>query len=423
MIKNIIFIISMACYSSAYAQALSPIDNHPLSLSEVLNIAAKQDYQQQSISAQVTQIKSNATKAGALADPVVSLNLQNLPTDSMSLKQEAMTQLKLGFSQKFNAGDSLHYQKQQLLNQADSKQFSLGIREKQRQQNLKTLWLQLTNINKKISQTKQLLTKNHQLKKQMLTNLTVNKANQNVIFQIEIYSAQISNALTALKLQQSTAVSSLANWIGNAAYRPLALSYPDWTFKPQTHWNWTQQAQRLRAHPEIQQQQALLASAKDIVNIAKQKYHPQWALNVGYGHRQDASNNAPRSDTLSVGVSMSVPLFTSNRQDQGLLAAKSGVVMQRNQLQDALRGLTARWVQAQQAVELQQQQLQQYTQTILPTAQQATALIKQNYLTGNASYQQLIKSQMDLLNLNNQFSDAQAALYIALAHLQYFNIK
>ena len=53
------------------------------------------------------------------------------------------------------------------------------------------------------------------------------------------------------------------------------------------------------------------------VDLAKQAYKPAWAIEGGYGAR-----GADRPDFASVGVSLTIPLFTGKRQDRALSAAR-----------------------------------------------------------------------------------------------------
>ncbi|HRW30984.1 MAG TPA: TolC family protein, partial [Emcibacteraceae bacterium] len=59
------------------------------------------------------------------------------------------------------------------------------------------------------------------------------------------------------------------------------------------------------------------------VDLARQKYKPSWGLNATYGHRSSDPFGNSRPDNITVGVSLSVPLFTANRQDKEYSSAIS----------------------------------------------------------------------------------------------------
>ena len=59
------------------------------------------------------------------------------------------------------------------------------------------------------------------------------------------------------------------------------------------------------------------------VELAHQKYKPEWGLSAQYGYRDDDPMGRDRADLFSVGVTFDLPLFTGNRQDKEVSAAAS----------------------------------------------------------------------------------------------------
>ena len=59
-------------------------------------------------------VEALGTAAGSLPDPMLSLGLANLPTDTFEFDQEPMTQFKVGVSQTFPRGDSRQLQRRRL---------------------------------------------------------------------------------------------------------------------------------------------------------------------------------------------------------------------------------------------------------------------------------------------------------------------
>jgi outer membrane protein TolC len=60
------------------------------------------------------------------------------------------------------------------------------------------------------------------------------------------------------------------------------------------------------------------------IELARQEYKSDWALDVAYGYRDGfLANGDPRSDFISVSVTFDLPFFRSNRQDRSLGAALS----------------------------------------------------------------------------------------------------
>ena len=57
------------------------------------------------------------------------------------------------------------------------------------------------------------------------------------------------------------------------------------------------------------------------MDLAKQKYKPEWGLTAQYGYRDSDPMGRDRADLFSVGVTFDLPLFTGNRQDKEVSAA------------------------------------------------------------------------------------------------------
>ena len=77
------------------------------------------------------------------------------------------------------------------------------------------------------------------------------------------------------------------------------------------------------------------------VDLARQKYKPEWGLSAQYGYRDRDPMGRDRSDLFSVGVSFDLPIFTANRQDKEVSAAISRAESIRTEKQLLIRRLMA----------------------------------------------------------------------------------
>jgi len=76
-------------------------------------------------------------------------------------------------------------------------------------------------------------------------------------------------------------------------------------------------------HPAVMAFEQKIKVSKSEIDLAKQKYKPEWGVSAGYGFRNDAPMGTDRPDLFSIGVSFDIPLFTSNRQDKQVQSAIS----------------------------------------------------------------------------------------------------
>ena len=78
-----------------------------LTIKEAGQLALKDDYTLQAISARSRSMSELSVAVEQLPDPMLKLGFANLPTDTFNLGQEAMTQAVIGVRQMFPRGHSL----------------------------------------------------------------------------------------------------------------------------------------------------------------------------------------------------------------------------------------------------------------------------------------------------------------------------
>ena len=80
----------------------------------------------------------------------------------------------------------------------------------------------------------------------------------------------------------------------------------------------------LSGHPALLGIDSAIDASRVGVELARQKYRPEWKVNASYGYREDGPMGQARPDFFSVGLAFDLPFFTSRRQDQQLQAAIAG---------------------------------------------------------------------------------------------------
>jgi len=153
------------------------------------------------------------------------------------------------------------------------------------------------------------------------------RARQQDVIRAQLELIRLEDRLTMLRQQQQAAQKRLTEWIGAPATVPLApvlptqslsrpLSVP--TIKQvseHTRYEW------IRHHPALRALDQRIDATQTGVDLAKQKYKPEWGLTAQYGYRDSDPMGRDRADLFSVGVTFDLPLFTGNRQDREVSAA------------------------------------------------------------------------------------------------------
>tara|TARA_R110002096_G_scaffold362527_2_gene555659 strand:- start:4977 stop:6332 length:1356 start_codon:yes stop_codon:yes gene_type:complete len=278
---------------------------------------------------------SMSVAAGSLPDPQVSLSLANLPSDSFSFNQDGMTQLRIGVSQMFPQGRSLSIKRRQLELQAGAFPHQRDDRIAKVAVTVSHLWLDAYKAQRSIA----LIEENRSLFEQ-LTDIAMSsyssamgKTRQQDIIRAQLELTRLNDRVTMLEQAKETFIETLSEWLniesaGNTPFKVAdylpnqAVSHPEFVGKDMIVRD-EDLYDALSQHPMMKALEQNIEATKAGVDLAKQKYKPEWGINAAYGRRNSDPFGNSRSDALTVGVSFSVPLFTANRQDKEYSAAIS----------------------------------------------------------------------------------------------------
>ena len=286
-------------------------------------------------------IVSSSVAAASLPDPVVNIGLANLPTDGFAFDQEPMTQLKAGVSQMFPRGDSLDIRSRQLREQAAEHPLMRADRIARTRVQVSDIWLEIYRAQQSIKLIQQDRALFEQLSDIVKANYAtaLGRVRQQDIIRAKLELTRLEDRLTKLQALEERATGKLLEWIlknqqsarqlGFDAFSALQLpntlppisKITDNTLLMVERKNQQQLAELLADHPYILSINQRIRASQTGVELAKEKYKPQWGVNASYAFRDDTPAGVSRADFLSVGVSFDLPIFTENRQDKEVSAA------------------------------------------------------------------------------------------------------
>ena len=146
----------------------------------------------------------------------------------------------------------------------------------------------------------------------------VGRKSQHDVLRAELELSRLDDRLIEVGRVRREAQAALSRWIGDDAYRPLAMTLPVWDALPLLE----DLRNGLEAHPLLAAAEADVDASRAAVRVAEENKKPGWAVDLGYGYREGLlPNGDPRSDFISLSVTVDLPLFSKNRQDRKLSAA------------------------------------------------------------------------------------------------------
>jgi outer membrane protein TolC len=245
----------------------------------------------------------------------------------------------------------------------------------------------------------------------------VGRKNQQDVLRAELELSRIDDRLIEIERQQARARAALGEWVGAEASRPIAAVLPAWNTVPPLHGL----RDNLATHPSVMAADAQIAAKEAGVDLADQRSKPQWALDVGYSYRDGSlPNGDPRSDFVTVGVTVGLPFFSRKSVDSTLTAAlqeRSAAVSTKSrverELQSRLEAEFARWQDLSRRIAL-------YEERILGQTRDHAQAALLAYQSDRGDFADVMRGYIDDLNTRIEFIRLQverAQSYAMLANL------
>ena len=313
-------LVLVALPVNALAPALAQAgESTPLSLAEAGAQALRDEPGRVVLLERAAAHDELAVAAAQLPDPQVRFGAANLPLESGGFRTEGMSQAQLGVRQVFPpaAGRAANRSLQQA--QGSELRAQAEVRQRVVLRAAREAWLDVHR-----ETCSRLLVADSQ---PLFANLVavarslyeVGTRSQQDLLRAELELSHLRARLIALEERERVARASLRRWIGTHALRPLA-PLREWPAPPPL----AALEDALAEHPALTAAAAALAASDAGIAVARSRFRPNWTLDAAYGYRDGAlPSGVPRSDFFSLSATLSVPLFTANRQSPGLRAAQA----------------------------------------------------------------------------------------------------
>ncbi|WP_138380352.1 TolC family protein [Luteithermobacter gelatinilyticus] len=259
-------------------------------------------------------LAEQAIAESQLPDPKLSLDMANWPVDSFSYTQEPMTQVKIGIQQSVPRGKTLSYNREKREAEARAEYEKYNLQTRNIILDVRQAWLELYYWRKAREQVEKSREEIKELIAVIESVYVTGRQTSQDLLRAELELSILDDRLIDVDRQIDMTKADLARLIGGeAASLPLADHLPVLLFPSEKEVI----RDKLTQHPAVKVDDAIITARTKAINIAEEQYKPGWTVRAGYGFRGNE-----RSDFASLGVTMDVPLFTANRQDKALSAAK-----------------------------------------------------------------------------------------------------
>ncbi len=312
-----------------------------LTLAEAEDLALAAEPGQQAMIAKAAALEARAVVAGQLPDPRLRVGLNNFPIESGGFRTEGMTHAAIGLQQAFPAGKTRSISVRQFDLLAAEMNENAEARSRNVLTAARSAWLDLYYWEKAhdlVSESRPIF---DDLATVTRSLYSVGRKSQQDVLRAELELSRLQDRLIDIERQRSGAQAALGEWIGHDAARPVALKLPGWDQVPSLE----SLQDMLPEHPSLRAADAQIKARSAGVDLANERSKPGWAVDLGYSYREGLlSTGEPRSDFISLGVTVDLPFFRKKSVDSTLSAAlqeRSAAMSAREQSARALRSQLA----------------------------------------------------------------------------------
>jgi outer membrane protein TolC len=372
----------LALLPAAAAQAM-PLD-------EAIDAALARDEGFNVLHARVAALNESAVADVALPDPELFLGAEGIPIDD-PIGSDMMTMYMIGVRQQWPAGQTRRLSGERSLSQAHVLESELRARRLEIEREVRRAWLDWAAA----VATRTIAEQGLDALDEML-NLAQSRYRAGSARQRDVDQARLERSLQAGRIldritRVEDAASNLARWTGEWPDANGTPQLPDWP-PPR---NPNDLTDRLARHPIVEAEARRGDTGRIEVELARQAYRPMWMVEAGYGHQRGSDPMGGRmSDKFFGMVSMSLPLFTGNRQDRRVAAAEAEFDARVHQHQLRLQEWQGRLGGQIAALRNQQQRLELLEEIILPEAERTLESTLRAYRSDQATFDELVRARL-----------------------------
>ena len=384
-----------------YATALAVLMCHApvlaadtLDLAEAERLAIERDSGLDQGRAMAEADRESAVAAGALPDPELSLGLRSLPVDSFDPEDDMMSMVTLGVRQRFPGGQSRALTRERGELAGRARDAEVKVREREVRRQVRRAWTRWAYTVRQLELVREEAVGFEELVEITGRRYSIGMGDQRDLSRSRLELAAVEERILDLEEVHESARAELARWTGRlpAAIRPGQGELP-------TPPDAEVLMERLHDHPLLIAEARRLDATETTVDIARQSYRPDWMLEVSYGHRLATDMDGERaSDLASVGVGMSVPLFTRNRQDRKVAAARAEARASHHRRMDLLHDLQGQLETQLVRYQRRRDLIDLYDDRILQEAAERLELEFSAYGADRGDFRDLIRARVDELD-------------------------
>ena len=354
---------------------------------------------------------------GSLDDPMLTFEIENLPTRSFGFTQDDMTMKKLGISQAFPFFGKLGLRSE--VAQREANAVSQGYLDKRNEivRRVKELFYERYALERSLD----IVENNRELLKQFVkiaeTKYSVGKGVQQDVLRAQVELSKLLDEQIRLEQTHQAAGARLNAILNRSPQTPLGRTEEVSKGEAPTQLE-ELQAKALENRPLLKGLQEEIERSKAANALARKRYFPDLTMSLGYAFREDSAVTR-RSDFFSAGVSINIPLYFRTKQDRQVAETSALINSAREQYQAARNEVVSMVKELMADIEKGRKLIDLLETGLIPQARLSLDSAVAGYQVGKVDFLTLLDNRLTLFNFEKEYYRTMGEYQISLARLEW----
>jgi len=378
-------------------ESFSQGDGDVIILEQLVELGLERNPQLRSFYSATLADSARIPQSGALPDPVLSLNLLNLPTNSFSFNQEPMTGKQIALRQLFPFPGKLS-----LKEKISSENATISISNYHEYRNqlikeLKVAYYDLFFLDKSIEIAKYNQRFLQEYAKIAETKYSVGKGILQDVLKSQVEHSKMSDKLIQLEQKRNAKQAYINTLIDLPVNSELGKTVePEFRMVKENLDTLKIIASRNR--PLLRGWQSMKKQSDLKVDLAKKDYWPDIDLFIAYTQRDELQNGNAGYDFISGGISLNIPIYSGSKQSQKVEETQYSKNMIDERYAQELNQVHYDLETTRSNMEKNARLIKLFKDEILPQARQSVESARIGYQTDKVDFLTLINNQITFFN-------------------------
>ncbi len=308
-------------------------------LQELITEGLANNQELQSLRRRFKGLSDEIPAAAALNDPVLKFGLLNVPVDTFSLSQEAMTQKQFSLVQQIPWFQKLGLRKQKAVLQAELLAANIGVKEAELARQVADAYYDLGFVQASLETNQRLRRLLTDMLRVAETRYSTGSGSQQDILRAQVEISELLDEKNELDRKLRTGKDRINQILHRNQFTDIApVPRPELVKLDADVPALIKQA--VLTTPWMRVRRAEVDLARTDIKLALQEYMPNFDFTVAYGQRDKDQMGNERADFFSAAVGFTIPLWFFTKQDNRLSGSKERFEAAQLSLNSLKNGLT-----------------------------------------------------------------------------------